>query len=337
MTGSPMTSPERFDCRIPISTGPDWQTIRPGGSTRCAFDTPFHFYYREGTSPSRLLVYFQGGGACWGWVSCSGMFDTAVTDGELNGLGGIFDSANPENPFRDHAVVFIPYCTGDVHVGDTIASYGEASWNPRPVRHRGYENVRAVLDWLSERLPRPDRVVVAGASAGAYGALFHAPNVAALYPAADLTVIQDSGVPLLHDYSGVLEARGAGRKLRELWGGGGVGAGGPITLEAAHAELVRRRPEARVAQITTDRDEVQSAFHMVPGSHGWRDATLGLLRELDGRLPTFRAFVLSGTAHGLMRTDRFYALGEDGVRLRDWIADLVEGRSVASHYCERCE
>lgn len=40
----------------------DWEQIRLDDAT-CAFDTPYRFYYRRGTDPTRLLIYFQGGGA----------------------------------------------------------------------------------------------------------------------------------------------------------------------------------------------------------------------------------------------------------------------------------
>ncbi|MBL1135963.1 MAG: hypothetical protein HND46_11645 [Chloroflexi bacterium] len=37
--------------------------------------------------------------------------------------GGIFDLENPENPFADYNMVFVPYCTGDVHIGNREATY----------------------------------------------------------------------------------------------------------------------------------------------------------------------------------------------------------------------
>lgn len=315
----------------------EWTVIRPDGETGCAFGTPFRFFHREGTDPTRLVVYFQGGGACWHWVSCSGMFDTHVTEDQLAGLRGIFDLGNPENPFREHSILFVPYCTGDVHVGDATVRYGEESWEGRPVEHRGWANVTAALDWAGRHLPQPERLVVTGASAGSYGALFHAPNVAATFPAAELFVIGDSGVPLLHEYPRILERWGATGRLRALWGAGDAPEEADVTLEAAHAHLLRLRPDVIVAQITTDGDDVQRAFYLVSGSPEWRAATLALLRSLEERLPRFRAFVSSGSEHGLLRADRFYSLEVDGVRLRDWVDDLVQGRPVTSRYCEACD
>lgn len=315
----------------------DWTMIHPEGETGCAFGTPFRFFHREGPDPSRLMIYFQGGGACWDWVSCSGMFDSSVTEDELAGHRGIFDLDNPGNPFREYSIVFVPYCTGDVHVGDTIVRYGEEAWEAPPVEHRGNANVTAVLDWVEDHLPRPEQIVVAGASAGSYGALFHAPNVARLFPSAELIVIGDSGVPLLHEYSRILEQWGAHRTLRAQEGSTEPPEGIEVTLEGAHERLSELRPDATIAQITTDRDAVQRAFYIFSGSPESRAVTLALLRKLEERIPTFHAFVLSGDQHGLMRADWFYDLEVDGVRLRDWIDDLVRGRPVASRYCAGCD
>lgn len=314
----------------------DWSTIAGGPGTSCAFDTPFQFFFHPGSDPTKLLVYFEGGGACWNWVSCSGMFDTSVADDELANFRGIFDFANPDNPFAAYSVLFIPYCTGDVHIGDTVAQYGEAGWNSPAVRHNGYRNVGAALDWAQNNVPQPRALVVAGASAGSYGALFHAPNVAARFPDADLTVIGDSGVPLLNGYPAILDQWGAGRRLRSLWSPDDPAAAGPVTLERAHEVLAGRYPDAWITQITADDDAVQKAFYIFSRSAEWRTATLDLLAVLEARLPNFHAFVIEGSDHGLMRTDRFYEYAADGVRLRDWIDDLVNRRAASSRYCAGC-
>ena len=72
-------------------------------------------------NPERLVIYFQGGGACWNWVSCSGMFDTRVDAHELAEYRGIFDRSNPGNPFKDFSVLVVGpapvTCTSETHPG----------------------------------------------------------------------------------------------------------------------------------------------------------------------------------------------------------------------------
>ena len=78
------------------------------------------------------------------------MFDPRVDAHELAEYRGIFDRSNPENPFKDFSVIVVPYCTGDVHIGDASRRYGDDP-SSRPVAHRGYRNVAAVLGWLAEQ------------------------------------------------------------------------------------------------------------------------------------------------------------------------------------------
>lgn len=313
----------------------EWQVVAPGGTTTCAFETPFRFFFHEGPDPTLLLVYFQGGGACWNWVSCSGMFDTSVSDTELKEVRGIFDFNRQNNPFKDASVLFIPYCTGDVHIGDASVRHGDESWDAAPVEHRGWRNVSSVVEWARHEVQAPQRLIVSGASAGSYGAVFHAPRFARLFPGAALSVIGDSGVPLLADYGNVLDTWGATKVVRAEWGSTLEGTDS-VTLIAAHERIARLHPDAAIAQITSGDDAIQRAFYLISGSGEAKRATFELLETLEERLPQFRTFVVRGSDHGLMRTDEFYNYEVNGVDLVEWISDLIHGQRVASHYCDGC-
>lgn len=52
----------------PLLAG-EWQTIEPGGETRCATGTPYKFHVRRG-DVERLMIFFNGGGACWSARDC---------------------------------------------------------------------------------------------------------------------------------------------------------------------------------------------------------------------------------------------------------------------------
>lgn len=312
-----------------------WLRVDPGGETTCAFDTPFSFFHREGKDTSRLLVYFEGGGACWEWVSCSGMFDTNVASDELAVFRGIFDFENAENPFREYSIVFIPYCTGDVHVGDSIQRYGDSPGS-RPVAHRGYRNVSAVLHWLSRRTVRPTHVVVSGTSAGSYGALFYAPRIAEMFPDATVSLIGDSGVPLLNDYPGIMKRWGTPDVVGRLRDINGPVSQDDVTLERAHVYFASRFPRALVAQVTSDRDSIQSAFYIVSGSPRAREVTYALLDSLERTVPRFRSFVVAGADHGLFVTDKLYSYAVGETRLLDWLRRATAGEPVDRHRCEGC-
>ena len=48
---------------------PGWNVIEPGGDTVCSDGTPYKFFVRPGAA-DKLMVYFQGGGACWTGGTC---------------------------------------------------------------------------------------------------------------------------------------------------------------------------------------------------------------------------------------------------------------------------
>jgi hypothetical protein len=307
-----------------------WTRVETGTGTGCALGTPYSFFYREGTDPDRLLIYFQGGGACWDWVSCSGMFDPSVERDEPHAFRGIFNRDEPRNPFRSYGAVFVSYCTADVHVGDATVTYGGE--DGRPISHRGYRNASAVLEWVEGRRLRPRTVVVTGTSAGAYGALFYMRPMARLFPQAEIVMLGDSGVPLLSRNADILKQWGAESVMSALWDDEGA----PRTLLEAYGQAARIGSRARLAQITSDRDGVQSGFYIISGSPEWRPATYSLLAEVKAVVPDFRTFIVAGGDHGLLPLDTFYSYEAGTVRLHEWVGRFIAGETVSDVRCEAC-
>ncbi len=52
---------------------------------------------------------------------------------------------NPENPFAEHTMVFIPYCTGGAHMGNNPKRYESEDGTALSVNHVGFVNVSAAL------------------------------------------------------------------------------------------------------------------------------------------------------------------------------------------------
>jgi hypothetical protein len=126
-TEAPVTetnAPEPTDA--PVVT-PTWETVDAPSDCMCADGSAFHFYVRE-ASPTKVLFYLEGGGACFSGDMCkpgSGTYSETISPvSKLEDSPGIFDFANPENPFADYSVVYVPYCTGDVHAGNITKDYG---------------------------------------------------------------------------------------------------------------------------------------------------------------------------------------------------------------------
>jgi pectinacetylesterase len=187
-TSSPQVTGSGFDVLPGTPVSYNGKQITPV----CMNGSPYAFFAKRGTV-NKLLFYFQGGGACWESLTCSlpacdtSVDPTSASDNPGLAHSGFFDLANPANPFRDWNIVFVSYCSCDIHFGDAAQDY------PPHVEHRGYQNSRAVEKWAREHFVAPDEVFVTGSSAGAYGAWFNAPLLMDVWPAAHFDVLADAG------------------------------------------------------------------------------------------------------------------------------------------------
>jgi hypothetical protein len=164
---------------------------------------------------SDLVVFLQGGGACWDWVTCGG----AAPLVDKTAIGGPFGPAefardifakypaswirreNLPPALRDATVVFVPYCTGDVHGGDQVTTYPPLLPGGAPVtwHHVGHANVLAFLRRLAPTFPSPRKLVVAGSSGGGFGTLANYVTFRDRWPAAKSYLVDDSAPPLIGD------------------------------------------------------------------------------------------------------------------------------------------
>ncbi len=174
--------------------------ISPTGTTvyqgkpltpQCIYGQPYHFFVKRG-SVNKLVMYYQGGGACWdaltcGIPTCDSGVDSSDNPGAVH--TGFADLSNPNNPFRDWNIVFVAYCSCDIHFGDAEKDYTSTLH----IQHRGFDNAKIAEKWAREHFVDPDVVFVTGSSAGAYGAWFHAPLLHPVWPASQFHVLADAG------------------------------------------------------------------------------------------------------------------------------------------------
>ena len=90
-----------------LSGMPEDQTtvVFPGGQTRCIYSdsTDYSFQVVPGDR-SKLIFYFQGGGACWNRASTA--LGLCSKDASPSSLVGMFSRDPVENPeFADHTIV----------------------------------------------------------------------------------------------------------------------------------------------------------------------------------------------------------------------------------------
>lgn len=122
-------------------------------------------------------------------------------------MRGVFDRTNPIlNPFWDWTFVFLPYCSGDLHVGnkaglDTTSGLGART--PSGALFHGYSNTvdsyTLALNALTAGLIpiQPTAVVLSGGSAGGFGAVYTYSALRSMVsPSVKITLIDDGGDPL---------------------------------------------------------------------------------------------------------------------------------------------
>lgn len=314
-----------------------WRTVTPGGDTGCALGEPFEFWVREGR-PTEWLLFLQGGGACWTYDTCHPgdhmEFDATISADDLRQRReGIFDRSNPDNPFREASVVFVPYCTGDFHLGARRVTYEPPRGSdlaPVTVDHAGYANVTAVLDYLEARPVVPDRITVVGASAGAVASPVVAARIAERFPVAVVRQVGDGAAGLR--FAG-------GRQLLEHWGAeaaladdGFVVPGSGDAFTALYRMAAASRPQIVFSQIATDADaRVAAGLRLVgedPGSVARKIQQS--YAELAAAGICFRGWVLPGTEHTIVWRPELFSAVVDGMPLvRRLRRDVLEATCPA--------
>jgi hypothetical protein len=163
-----------------------WELVTLPGTT-CGDGSQYKFYVYD-TPSNNLLLYFEGGGACWDYDTCSGragvlgaanpngLPDDYITGTVPRFVSPLVNGADPGIPFRSRTdlvtkgwdVVYMPYCTGDVHVGNRVATYVDPTGQEPPLtwHHNGYNNTLAALNELASRFPAVNKLMVSGFSAG---------------------------------------------------------------------------------------------------------------------------------------------------------------------------
>lgn len=311
-------------------------------------DPAYRFWFRHGTADG-LVVFFDGGGACWDDVTCavpwlaSGRPNDGFYKAEIlptdnpNRFGGIFELNNPRNPVRDWSFVFVPYCTGDVHTGSNTARYTDPDTGaPFEIEHRGADNFRAVLAWLRGQGQRPERLLVTGSSAGAYGASAHFAEIRAAFPRGRAVMFGDAGQGVATQ--AFIEQRE--RAWRYQVTPGVLRRNEQITPETdLIGRLAARFPRDRFGQFTTAHDTTQSGFYALMGVENactaWSD-TMRTQLAARQNAPNFRSYVAAGEQHTILRSPVFYSETSGGVAFRDWFAALIDGGEPGNRTCEEC-
>ncbi|ETP46748.1 hypothetical protein F442_07104 [Phytophthora nicotianae P10297] len=359
--------------------------IYPGGNTLCAFDDYtdsettfstnstyfFQVFPNSGSNKSKLMIFFQGGGACTDEETCSfGLqcslgASATLTTVATSSSAGILNRSISDNMFKDWNIVFVPYCTGDVHAGNRIlepyeSNVAELLGEPQclglnyTMYLNGYNNTQSALDWALENYPDVDNLVVGGESAGSLGAQLHSAHIAELWgvnsKGTRFSVIADS-------YVGAVPANHTGSQSLHFTGVCDVNLGMPATVVAdCDAEmaitiemtesLIEDVPQGNWLFINSKGDLTQRYFYALleEGIEGYpftdlvseqdfyadMSVILDAYQSISTRITTF---YVEGTKHVFLADTNFTSYQSDeGLLLGDVLnAWLVSDSSLNSN------
>lgn len=330
----------------------EWEQI-PVEGAQCLYGDDYSFFVRPADEPTdKLMIYFQGGGACWDALTCSsiGQFASQYDVAPMEAAAytqGYFDFDNEDNPVSDYNVVFLPYCTGDLYTGDAVVEYEVPQGIEPPagveleetitVNFKGFENSARVLDWVYENIPTPEQVFVTGCSAGGYGATTHAPFIMNNY----------AGVPVVHmadSATGVNELDWEGLLTWNIYPNlpgfveGVQVEHGEFSANLQFITTAAAFPDNVMAQYNTFFDGVQVGFYSLTAlgepvtedsfqevAGQWTPAMLTNIATIEAMVDNFASYTAGGSEHCIVNQDIFYEYDVAGVVFSDWVAALLAG------------
>ena len=269
-------------------------TLPAASGASCGNGTPARVFVNRTPMTTKTLVYFEGGGACWNQNGCLGKGKLTEVASNPKGV--------PENYFsqvnlagfglstplitrtpllgkiytQNWNIVYVPYCTGDVHTGANVVTYNDAdATKPTVYYHRGYKNAKALGAWMAANMPKPEHLLVSGSSAGGVGATANYGVLRLALNPGKSALAADSGPLFPAPQSGTsaqYPSLPLQNKVRSLWGvdrPDGVAtelisqfpqAGDVSDLSTLNSGLPKVFPKDRFGYMAFQEDGIFSAF-----------------------------------------------------------------------------
>ena len=327
-----------------VGTSSTTYTFDPADGPMCMRGAPYSAAVRDVAESEDLLIFLQGGGACWS------AFCLAVTAAPPGIPPGDLLRPGDTNPLSGWDVLYLPYCDGSLFAGDAdVDEDGDGT----PDRfHHGLANLSAALTMGYQHFPAPRRIVLAGSSGGGFGTVLAAFLVRYVYPDVPIAVLNDAGVGVARSddpsfVATIIDEFGA----RDFIPDDCVGCTDDGHITDLVDYLLDRDPNLRIAAISSWYDYVIGEVFLMTTPEAFRDSLAAETGALHDEHPdAYRRFLYDGAAHtallgnvtGIVGRDltavelpddpsvltriELESIGTatvDGVVLRDWIAAMI--------------
>ncbi len=329
----------------PITGAQDnvWTWVPVDGAV-CRDGSPAGFGVNMNSASKNLMIYLQGGGACYNAITCFANppnFDSSTIASAAS--GGVLDRTNAANPVKDWNMVFVPFCTGDVHGGTAtnVTVPGVAGLQ----QFVGYTNMGLFLDRIVPTFKNVQHVLHTGMSAGGFGSGLTIQLVADKFPpGTNITFIDDSGPPMSSTYlPSCLQG-----SWRTTWGFDNsflkdCGADCPDPNNFAidwSLHLLKKYPTQKSGLIESIDDSVITLFYgwgtnncATPGSAvatpvdaaTFKAGLLDFRSEITAKTQNFGTYYPNSTQHTWTQGASFYTEDEGGTALVDWYTNILNG------------
>jgi hypothetical protein len=208
------------------------------------------------------------------------------------------------------------------------------------IQHRGFVNASAVMDWVYSHFSAPEAIFVTGVSAGSYGTMMYAPYLMDHYPDSRVVQLGDSGAGVITQefLEDSFANWGAQQNFPEWISEIHDADVTKLTLNDVYIEVAKYYPDQVLSQYNSWPDDTQEFYYSAMGgdSADWTAMMDANISACEAGASNFRAYTVWGSMHGILPYKEFYTYQVNGVRIRDWIADLVSFKEVQDIHCTDC-
>lgn len=321
-----------------------WYRISPEQAIG-ADESQWHGLIRKGNE-NKVLVYFYGGGVSIneytavrpirfgeeGFYSIGNVGDGLERDG--------ISSKNSANPFKDWTVLVIPYNTGDFHTGTGEYHYTDEEGKDAVLYHNGYINYSLFMNQAMKYVDNTDTLVIAGFSAGGFGASLLADDIISNYfPTVDnSTVLVDSSL-LLYDnwHEAAATIWQSPEKIAERLTTNNITLDSLKALSASHPDTkILFDCSIRDGELTKFQNYITNNDYTLSDEMG--DVFQNNLKDMVDailELPNAGVFIWDGldyykkdfdlTQHTIISGSHFYKTQFGDKTIAQWVEDAVEG------------
>lgn len=309
-----------------------WTWVDVPGS-KCGNGSQTGFAINPNPGATRLYIYFQGGGACWDQLSCNSLAPTAFNitgfDGntfkrdlvtQQNIRSFFFRRDTAANVFSKDHYVFIPYCSGDVFSGDSKVTFN----NGKTMYFQGHRNVKLFLSKIIPTFPKVKHVVIAGSSAGGFGAALNWWLVQQRFGnGVRVDLIDDSGPPIQPPES---RWKPWVNTWKMNFPPSCPDCSKGVDKLLTHYKNTLIKQGRKMAFLTYDRDSIIRTFFDLNNLFGTKYQ--GRINDLFDEMDTIKGahyYGLPGSSHTLMILGPENIKNKKQVALTTWIEWMVKG------------